>query len=291
MCARYRELYLFDDHRWGYAGHMVKSVTVVGALLVTPVFVVSACTNNQSKNQSGTPSPTATATATATAPPPGTEKLTTQLKTPDGRAVANATLDFANGFATVTVDTVAPGILTPGFHGLHIHSVGKCEANSVAPTGGPSGDFNSAGGHFQAPGHTTHPASGDLTSLEVRSDGSAKLVTTTNAFTAADLLGGEKTALIIHEGADNFANIPQRYAPQNGSPVPDQETLATGDSGKRVACGVIGSATAAGTATTATTTTVPSSEPTGTTTGTSPSIVTTTGTAPMITTTSPVGGG
>ena len=220
------------------------------------------------------------------APPPGTERLTTQLKTPDGRAVANATLDFANGFATVTVEPRTRHV-SPGFHGLHIHSVGKCEANSTPPTGGPSGDFNSAGGHFQGPGHTTHPASGDLTSLEVRSDGSAKLVTTTNAFTAADLLGGEKTALIIHEGADNFANIPQRYTQQNGSPGPDQETQATGDSGKRVACGVIGSPTAAGPVTTtattttatttgATTTTVPSSEPTGTTTGTSPSIATTT---------------
>ena len=56
-----------------------------------------------------------------------------------------------------------PGKLTPGFHGLHIHSVGKCEANSVAPTGGAPGDFNSAGGHFQVPGHSGHPASGDLT--------------------------------------------------------------------------------------------------------------------------------
>ena len=58
------------------------------------------------------------------------------------------------------------------------------------------------------PGHTGHPASGDLTSLlEVRSDGSAKLVTTNNAFTKADLSGPEGSALIIHEGADKFANI------------------------------------------------------------------------------------
>ena len=56
---------------------------------------------------------------------------------------------------------------------MHIHSVGKCEANSVAPTGGAPGDFISAGGHFQAPGHSGHPASGDLTSLQVREDGSA----------------------------------------------------------------------------------------------------------------------
>ena len=59
---------------------------------------------------------------------------------------------------TITIETTGPGQLTPGFHGVHIHSVGKCEANSVAPTGGAPGDFLSAGGHFQAPGHTGNPA-------------------------------------------------------------------------------------------------------------------------------------
>jgi Cu-Zn family superoxide dismutase len=120
--------------------------------------------------------------------------------------------------------------------------VGKCEANSVAPTGGAPGDFNSAGGHFQVAGHTAHPASGDLSSLQVRADGSGKLVTTTDAFTAADLQGGAKTAIIIHEKSDNFANIPpERYQQINGgAPGPDEATMATGDAGKRVACGVIG---------------------------------------------------
>ena len=66
-------------------------------------------------------------------------------------------------------------------------------------------------------------------------------MTTTDAFTAEDLLGGAKTAIIIHEKADNFANIPpERYQQTNGAPPPDETTLATGDAGKRVACGVIG---------------------------------------------------
>jgi Cu-Zn family superoxide dismutase len=159
----------------------------------------------------------------------------------DGTTVATADIEFTNGYATVTVQTTAPGELTPGFHGLHIHADGKCESNSVAPTGGAPGDFNSAGGHFQKAGHTGHPASGDLASLQVRQDGTAKLVTTTDAFTAQDLLGGAKTAIIIHEKADNFANIPpERYQQVNGSPPPDETTLATGDAGKRVACGVVG---------------------------------------------------
>jgi Cu-Zn family superoxide dismutase len=260
---------------------MVKPLMIASALVVAPALGLSGCANgNESANVTTTPtSPGATASLA-----PGTERLSTQLKSADGTPVANATLDFANGYATVTVETVAAGILTPGFHGLHIHSVGKCEANSVAPTGGASGNFNSAGGHFQAPGHTGHPASGDLTSLEVRSDSSALLTTTTDAFTAADLLAGGKTALMIHEKADNFGNIPaDRYQQKGGAAGPDEATLSTGDSGGRVACGVIESASATTTSST-TTTTPPTTTATEAPATTSP---TTTATSPPPTTTSP----
>jgi Cu-Zn family superoxide dismutase len=165
--------------------------------------------------------------------------MTTHLKGPDGTDIATAKFEFNNGFATITIATTGSGQLAPGFHGVHIHKVGKCEPNSVAPTGGPQGDFLSAGGHFQLPGHTGH-SSGDLSSLQVRKDGSGMLVTTTDAFTMQDLLTGEKTAIIIHAGADNFANIPaDRYNQLNGTPGPDDTTMTTGDAGKRVACGVI----------------------------------------------------
>jgi Cu-Zn family superoxide dismutase len=173
---------------------------------------------------------------------PSGDRLTAELKNPSGTTVATADFAFSSGYVTVTVKSTGTGALTPGFHGMHIHAVGKCEASSVAPTGGEPGDFNSAGGHFQVPGHSGHPASGDLSSLQVREDGSAELVTTTDAFTAEDLEAGAKTSIIIHEKADNFANIPpERYQQTNGAPPPDQTTLATGDAGKRVACGVIGS--------------------------------------------------
>lgn len=170
----------------------------------------------------------------------GGQTLSADLKLPDGTTVATAEIAFTGDYATVTVQTTAAGELAPGFHGMHIHSVGRCEANSVAPTGGAPANFNSAGGHFQAPGNSGHPASGDLSSLQVRGDGSAMLVTTTDAFTAEELLDGAGTSIIIHEKADNFANIPpERYQQINGDPPPDQTTLMTGDAGARVACGVI----------------------------------------------------
>jgi Cu-Zn family superoxide dismutase len=233
---------------------MLKTVAAA-AFFAVPVVALSACAPNEPVATSpgttpsvwtGSPSPSASPAEGGGGHGEGQaaesgEKLTAQLKLANGTPVATADIEFANGYATVTVQTTAPDELTPGFHGLHIHSVGKCEANSVAPTGGAPGDFNSAGGHFQKAGHTGHPASGDLASLQVREDGTAKLVTTTDAFTAEDLLGGAKTAIIIHEKADNFANIPpERYQQVNGAPPPDETTLATGDAGKRVACGVIG---------------------------------------------------
>jgi Cu-Zn family superoxide dismutase len=197
---------------------MLKLPTVASALLSVPLVALCACSPNQHPSTApGTTPPIHTPAPTAsTRSAPGAQTLTAQLKTADGRPVATATFEFANGYATVTVRTVVTGVLAPGFHMMHIHSIGKCEPNSVAPTGGPPGDFLSAGEHYQAPGHTGEPASGDLSALQVRHDGAALLVTTTDAFTADDLLAGNKTALMLH-GAEYSA-----------------------DAEKRVACGVIG---------------------------------------------------
>ncbi len=232
---------------------MLKTVAVAACFAV-PALVLSGCSAPETPSSSPGTTPSIWTGSPSPSAPPGEdegghggqeaqssgEKLTADLKLPNGTTVATADIAFAEGYATVTVKTSVAGELTPGFHGLHIHSVGKCEANSVAPTGGAPGDFNSAGGHFQVAGHSGHPMSGDLSSLQVREDGSALLVTTTDAFTAQDLTGDAKTAIVIHEKADNFANIPpERYQQVNGNPPPDETTLNTGDAGKRVACGVI----------------------------------------------------
>jgi Cu-Zn family superoxide dismutase len=182
---------------------MAKSSLLVAVLSVA---ALAACSPHQEAS---------TATSSST-PAPGGQTLSAQLHTADGRSVATATFEFADGYATVTVKTTADHILAPGFHKMHIHGVGKCEPNSVDPMGGAPGDFLSAGMHFQAPGHTGEPMSGDLDPLEVRQDGAAYLVTTTDAFTRDDLLAGSKTAILVHGAED----------------TPDAE--------KRFACGVIG---------------------------------------------------
>jgi Cu-Zn family superoxide dismutase len=230
---------------------MVKPAAVAAVLLAVPALALTACSPNQNPSNvqgttpsvwTGSPPPggsTTSVSTTASGTPGASRKLTAKLAGPDGRQVANATIEFSGGFATVTVETTGGAVLPAGFHGFHIHAVGKCEANSVAPAGGPPGDFLSAGGHFQVPGKPSPPHSGDLSSLQVRGDQSARLVTTTDSFTADELLAGAGTAIIIHEKADNFVNIPPRYTQADGTTGPDAETMATGDAGKRLACGVI----------------------------------------------------
>jgi Cu-Zn family superoxide dismutase len=235
------------------AGH--RNAAAMSALSAAScVALLSACSSpQQPASTTGTmppiwtPSSAAAPSSSPSARPsaegaPSGQGFTTHLKGHDGAEVATAKFEFNNGYATITIVTTG-NQLTPGFHGVHIHKVGKCEPDSVAAGGaGPKGDFLSAGGHFQVQGHTGHPSSGDLTSLQVRKDGSGTLVTTTDAFTMENLLTGDKTAIIIHAGADNFANIPaDRYNQINGgAPGPDETTMTTGDAGKRVACGVIG---------------------------------------------------
>jgi superoxide dismutase, Cu-Zn family len=187
---------------------MVKHTNVVVATLSAAVVLGGCSSHQQSSTSSSTLLSSGSSSTSAAA---SAQTLSAELHTADGRSVATATFEFANGYATVTVKTTANGILTPGFHGLHIHAIGKCEPNSVDPMGGPPGDFMSAGMHYQAPGHTGEPPSGDLSTLEVRNDGAAYLVTTTDAFTRDDLLAGSKTALMVH-GAENSPDAEKRFA-------------------------------------------------------------------------------
>lgn len=231
---------------------MVKPAVLATGTLAAVALSLSGCSPDQPASTTpGTTPPVWTgSTAPSTAgehgghggeqPIPSGEKLNATLKLADGTPVAKAEFVFQDGFATITVKTTENGKLTPGFHGLHIHSFKKCEPNSTAPTGGTPGDFLSAGGHFNVPGYTGHPSSGDLVSLNILKDGSGELVTTADSFTKDDLTAGNGTSIIIHEKADNFANVPpERYTQANGTAGPDDTTKATGDAGKRVACGLI----------------------------------------------------
>jgi Cu-Zn family superoxide dismutase len=146
---------------------------------------------------------------------------------------ASATLVDARGKKVGRVDlfqqgrkvTVAGRVtaLEPGFHGFHIHAVGKCQA----PT------FESAGGHLKVDPQTHGAHAGDMPSLLVGADGTASAIFETDRFRLRQLRDADGSAVMVHAGADNFANIPDRYG------EPDRTTLDTGDAGGRAACGVV----------------------------------------------------
>jgi len=134
-----------------------------------------------------------------------------ELKDAQGTIVATATLTDANGGVRIALR--ASG-LKPGAHGLHIHAVGVC-----APPA-----FTSAGGHFNPQnkkhGHKNPEGAhaGDLPNLTVGADGTGSIETPAAGVALKDVAG---LALVIHADPD------------------DETTDPTGNSGARVACGVI----------------------------------------------------
>jgi Cu-Zn family superoxide dismutase len=138
----------------------------------------------------------------------------------DGSELGTVSLRQEGG--SVRVEIRGHG-MPPGFHGLHVHAVGKCEGPGFTTSGGHLGDA-------AHPGHT-----GDLPVLYVKASGEARAVNYTDRFSVADLADADGSALIVHALPDNYANIPERYAPQG----PDMATRMAGDSGARIACAVL----------------------------------------------------
>jgi len=155
--------------------------------------------------------------------------LAVVLRGTDGANVGRVTLKQTGD--TVVVRGRAES-LTPGFHGFHIHAVGICDPAA------PAGPFTTAGGHYTGgePAHGNH--AGDMPPLLVTADGRASSQFVTDRFGLAELRDFDGSAVMVHAGPDNLANIPTRYT-SGGVPGPDATTLATGDAGARVACGVI----------------------------------------------------
>ena len=148
------------------------------------------------------------------------------LRDTSGQAVGVVVLKERHGKVTVSA---AVKRLAPGFHGFHVHSVGECTP-----------PFTSAGGHFNPDGSGHGDHAGDLPSLLVNENGRGELRFLTDRFSISDLFDDDGSALVVHAGRDNYANIPDRYHSHATDTFgPDTDTLATGDAGARAACGIV----------------------------------------------------
>lgn len=158
---------------------------------------------------SDTPSPTATvARVTLQGAPTDTDFSGTVTFTQEEGQDVRVVADFA-------------GVDTPGKHGFHIHETGECAHD-------PGGKhFSSAGGHFNPTNaeHACPPTdprhAGDLGNVQVGPNGSGRMELSTNGITLTGANSIVGKAILLHTGED------------------DCKTQPTGNSGDRLACGVI----------------------------------------------------
>ncbi len=132
-----------------------------------------------------------------------------------GEEVGTATVrETASGMMHIVV--TASGI-DAGVHGVHIHETGDC-GDAFQAAGGHLADGRSHG--IEAEGGP-HP--GDLPNAHVQSDGVLAMEAFIDgALLSSDLIyDADGSAMIIHAGADDYSSQP------------------AGESGDRVACGVI----------------------------------------------------
>jgi len=129
------------------------------------------------------------------------------------------------GFAKFTEDgtggihvNVKVSGLSPGLHGIHIHGVGSCVT-------GASPAFTSAGSHHNPEGVLHGAHAGDLPNLVVDAEGRGTLNAHLAQFTLSagptTLLDNNGSAVVVHAAQDDYVTDP------------------TGNSGGRIACGVI----------------------------------------------------
>lgn len=147
-----------------------------------------------------------------------TNAASAELVDNEGKQVGTA--NFTEGPEGVEISAEVQG-LEPGEKGIHIHETGDIS----------SSDFESAGDHFN-PADAEHglqnpqgPHAGDLENIVVGEDGTASYSTVNDRVTLSggegSLFDEDGSALVIHAGAD------------------DQQTDPSGESGDRVAAGVI----------------------------------------------------
>lgn len=145
-----------------------------------------------------------------------TPSATTTLKPTQGNKAAG-TVTFTQQGDKVRVVANVSG-LTPGLHGFHVHEKGDCSAPDAISAGGHFNPHGKAHGDIQGERHA-----GDLGNLSAGADGNARLDIAVDGLSvspgAAHSVVGR--AVVVHANPDDLKSQP------------------AGNSGPRVACGVV----------------------------------------------------
>ena len=112
--------------------------------------------------------------------------------------------------------------LPPGLHGFHVHAVGRCEAPTFMSAGDHFNPTRMQHGLLNPQGHHV----GDLPNAEIAADGTANVTVVVRDATLAtsdtSLFDADGSSLVVHANADDDVSDP------------------SGNSGGRIACGVLG---------------------------------------------------
>ena len=161
----------------------------------------------------------ATTSAMAQVPPVG---ATAEVRDSAGRLVATSEFREGRGEVLITIIFPNPPGLT-GTHAVHIQQVGRCDPPDFLTAGADFNPTNKKHGRQNPNG----PHVGDLPNVNFTNGLTTYNTSAPGATLGAgpgSLLGSNRTALVIYSGED------------------DQMTDPDGNSGSRIACGVIGSA-------------------------------------------------
>ena len=144
----------------------------------------------------------------------GGRVATATLRTTDGKDVGKVTIREQAGGLGVKLEVHD---LAPGPHGAHLHTVGKCDAPDFASAGGHWNPTNMKHGSMNPQG----PHEGDMPNLTVGADGKGSLTATLAGGNFDALMDADGAAMVVHASQD------------------DLKTDPSGNSGARLACGVL----------------------------------------------------
>jgi Cu-Zn family superoxide dismutase len=131
-------------------------------------------------------------------------------------STVSGTVGFSETDGRLRVEAKVTG-LTPGEHGFHVHEAGDCSAPDASSAKGHFNPMSKAHGHHTSDEHH----GGDMPNLIADAQGVALYRAELRGLTLSGPTGVVGRSIVIHADADDYKSQP------------------AGNSGKRIACGVI----------------------------------------------------